>query len=287
MSVDGQGSMYFYNILNDINKLKVLLVFLSKGFTWQRELKSLGIFGKDIELILTEFDHLGLIELKELWELDDIQYETFLICKNDMESYYKIYFTKDRLFELLNKHKVDFEAFIKNNSYLLDFNLRVKDRLKPFMIKLNQIEREENTLYSRKVTLNGVTFEKDTELKRILAKEIKLLLPKSKHQSALVLHENKPLALLSPQERKKILNKVTLNGQEVKGSIFRELDEKDKESQKLFDSNLCKTESGRIIDAHVGLSESQVETEVRKRQAGIFDLLGIEEEKSSNRGRAK
>jgi hypothetical protein len=225
--IKGQGNAYIYNILHDINKLKILLVFMHKGFTWHRELKSFGIYNNIIEETLNEFNSLGFIELKELVELDDIQYETLKGVKYDLQHYFKIYFTNPRIYEVLDDFNDDLEFLMQRNPQLIEFVGMVKRKLQPFMLKTQQILKEEETQFVRKVTMNGVTFLKDTKM----SKEVKkiLQLTSSKQGTDLVLKEIKPLALMTPEERKKHTNKVILNGKEVSPSVIREIDEYDKQ----------------------------------------------------------
>lgn len=263
VSVNGQDSMYLFNILNNINKFKVLLVFLNKNFTWHRELRSFGIFSKDIEETLNEFNNLGLIEIKELTDLDDVQYETFKSVKNDVQHYFKIYFITKKFYDLISKHQEDCFNVINENEHLLDFIEKVKSKLKPFIEKSNQIMQEETTQLTRTINLNGVTFEKDT----LMSKEVQqiLKLTSTKTGTDLILQEIKPLALMTEPERRRNTNKVFHNGKEINSSIFREQELKDLEAEKDF-------ETGTI-----GKSEIELEIAAEKREAGIMDLLGIDE----------
>jgi len=202
LHVTGSDSRYLYNILEDINKFKILLVFLNKNFTWYRELQSLGIFGKNIEETLSELNNLGLIEVKELTDLDEIQFETFKSVKFDVKHYFKIYFITPKFYNLISKHQEDLMSVIENNSHLVDFIDKVKKKLNPFLIKSRQILEEETSQLTRKVNLNGVEFEKET----IFSKEVKqiLKLTSKKTGTDIVLKEIKPLALMSEREKKTI-----------------------------------------------------------------------------------
>jgi hypothetical protein len=190
-----------------------------------------------------------------------------------MEHYFKIYFITEKFYKLVEKHQEDCLNVIKNNPHLLDFIQKVKQKLHPFKIKLAQILEEEKTLFSREVILNGVKFQKDT----LLSRELKQILQLSgtKKGTSLILKEIKPLYLMTFEEKKKHTNKVIYNGKETNSSIFREIEENNREVENLFKQNLCKDEDGRIITAKKGLSpiESDIESENR-----IKLLFEIEEE---------
>ncbi len=263
-SVNGQDSLYLYSIFRNINKFKVLLVFLNKNFTWHRELSSLGIFSKDIEDTLNEFNNMGLVEIKELTDLDNIQYEVLKTTKQDMQHYFKIYFITQKCYDLIAKHQEDCYNVINDNTHLLDFIEKVKQKLIPFKIQLQKIMSEETSQYSRKVTLDGITFEKST----LMSKEVKkiLQLTQTKKGTALVLNEIKPLALMTETEKKRHLNKVYHNGKEVNSSIFREQEEYDRQAEEDFKTG------------NVGKSLTEIEIEAENRQKGILNLLGIEDD---------
>jgi len=260
--IKGQQEAYIYHILNDINKFKILLVFINKGFTWHRELKSFGIYNNIIEETLNEFNNLGLIDLKELTELDNTQYETLKGVKQDIQHYFKIYFTNNRIFDLISKFQDDIDYLLNKNQQLKEFTYIINEKLKPFMIKSKQIMREENNQLSRKVTLNGISFEKETELS-FKVKEV-LNLIGNKQCRDLIISETRSIALMTPQERRNHTNKVFHNSKEVSQDIFREQKEKDKEAEKDFK------------DGHVGKSLTELEFEREKQDKDIFNMLGIE-----------
>ena len=261
--IKGQGNAYIYNVLHDMNKLKILLVFMNKGFTWHRELKSLGIYNNVIEETLNEFNSLGFIELKELTELDDIQYETLKGVKYDLQHYFKIYFTSPRIYEIMNDFNEDLNFIISRNPQLEEFIFMVKKKLQPFLLKTQQILKEENTQFVREITMNGITFLKDTKM----SKEVKKILQLSSSNKGrdIVLKEIKPLALMTPQERLKHTNKVFLNGKEVSPSVLKDIEEYDKQADHDF-----KTGS-------IGKSEVELEIEREKQDVAVFDMLGIGE----------
>lgn len=267
--IKGQGQAYIFNLLNDINKFKILLVFLNKGFTWHRELETLGLSKNVVAETLIEFNNLGFIQLKQLTELNDVQYETFKIVKNDIQHYFKIYFTTPKIHKLISEYQEDINLILSRNPHLLDFIEIVKKKLLPFKIALDKIIKEETLQFSRKVTIDGIIFEKDT----LMSKEVKqiLQLTQSKKGSALVLKEIKPLALMTDNERKKHTKKVFHNGKETNHNLFREIEDYEKAAEKDF-----KTGS-------VGLSDVEVSIIVENRQIELFKNLGIDEWIDNNR----
>lgn len=220
--IGGQAQSYIYEILNDINKLKILLVFFNKGFTWYRELRNLGIYSNLIEQTLNEFNNLGFIELKELNDLDLVQYESLKCIHPDMQSYFKIYFTNDRLYELIQPFEEDLKEIISRNPQLCEFELLVKEKFKPFVIKCQQIIQEESLQLERDVCLNGVSFKKKTKLSKEVQETLKLNSRKGTH---LAQYEPKPLALMTPRERKRFTNKVFYNGREINSMILKEFED--------------------------------------------------------------
>lgn len=259
--IRGQGKNYIYNILHDINKLKILLVFIYKGFTWYRELRNLGIYSNIIEETLNEFNSLGLIDLKELTDLDEIQYESLKSVKHDIQHYFKIYFTNPRIYEVLNEFQTDLNKIINENKQLEEFIIIIKNKLKPFILKSAQILKEERTQLTRKVNLNGVEFEKNT----LLNKEIKQILQLSSTNmgKALIIKEIKPISLMTQQEINKYNNRVTYNDKEINSSIFNEIKEKDKQAIKDYENG------------YVGKSLVELEIERENKDQDIFNKLGI------------
>ena len=134
---------------------------------------------------------------------------------------------------LAQKYQLEYEDAIENKYHLQSFMKEVAMMIKPYDIKRNQIMLEEETQFSRKVNLNGITFEKET----IMAKELKIearKLCKSKGKS-ISIKENKPLALMTSREIQKLRNTVTYNGKEVSPNILSEIKQRHKDNQKDFE----------------------------------------------------
>lgn len=274
--IKGQANSYIYSILHDINKLKILLVFVNKGFTWHRELKSFGIYNNIIEQTLNEFNNLGLIDLRELLELDEIQYEAIKTVKQDIQHYFKIYFINNRVFDIIKHYQEDINIIMHRNPQLIEFMHFIRSKLEPFNRQSQKILNEENTMLTRSITLNGITFEKDT----LLSKKVKniLKLNYSKHNNNLVLinDTNKSISLMNITEKRKYLNKVFYNNQVYSHNILNEIESKEKENNDFMINNLSRDENNNIIDGYIGKSELLLEEDRKKNRKELFNLLGIE-----------
>jgi len=173
----GQGRVTIFNILKDLNKIKILLIFIHKGFTWHRELKSFGLSNNVIEKTLNDLSNSGLIKHKELWQLDSIQYETIKTTKPYIEHYYNIFFTHERLYNILEEYEEDIKYMLYRNPHLIEFIDEIKEIYKPFVNNFLRIEKEENNLLVRTFTTKeGIKDEDKTKLYEELFKKNKKII---------------------------------------------------------------------------------------------------------------
>lgn len=261
-------SIEMLNFIKDERNLRMFLVFLNKKFTWDRELRSFGFSYNQIQYSREFLINKGLIEVKNLEELDIkiIEFIGLSMPNGDINPDLQVLSITKEGYEWgqLLKEYIDEEQY----KPLLNKVFQKIEIIRPFLIKVSDLE---NSRLERELLLKNkssqkilIETEKGKQHNHLIKNFKTYYLEALKEQNKLNHSQKQELAILKSgqvavyEETKQ--NKGSFyNGQRISASEERYLLEipEDKHND-------------------VGLKPSNVSENVKSRQNGLLNQLGID-----------
>jgi hypothetical protein len=246
------GEFYTFRdyVLNNVNRIRVFLIFYLKEITWTNELRNkFDIHPRDISNILDKFKEYDFIDFKPYSEVDSVLFESVWRQQGNrfyaMRDIVKVYNITEKGLSFGDHLIDDIFDMSKKNQLISKYLEDITNKTNKHREILKNIRKEETTLTRRqitypdgfiedKVTLKGKEIEtasklallenkfknlpKEEQIKYIGNEEEGSLLLEDKSTGKLVLNENKALAILQEEEQeaikeiKKNKNKFTYEG---------------------------------------------------------------------------